>query len=104
VIPQLRAHLRTVFRTSCTWSWVAGLASRRSAAPAGRECEVGELVPYDPTTTDDIGDEIHLPRRRGESCRSYRFRMAVFLQEEILLRERYEQLLQRVLDAHRRPS
>jgi hypothetical protein len=81
--------------------WIAGLASKGSPPP-DVECEAGQLVPYDPTTTDDIGDEINVPRRRGESCRAYRFRMQLFLQEELLRRQRYEVLLDRLLEADRR--
>jgi hypothetical protein len=77
-----------------TPSWIAGLASRMFCAPPARECEAGVLVPVE-TILDEVGEhpDVGLRRRWKEDCRSYRLRLQIFCQEEIIRRERYEEFL-----------
>jgi len=87
-------------------SWIARLASRVfPAAPAGADGEAGVLarpVRYE-KILDDVGDDpaVSLPRRRHEDCRSYRFRLQVHLQEQVMLRERLDRLLEQLLASER---
>jgi hypothetical protein len=82
-------------------SWIAGLASRVSPT-TDVEGEAGVLVPVD-VVLDEIGDDpdVSMPRRRKEECRSYRLRLQIFLQEEIIRRERYERFLALLLGERR---
>jgi hypothetical protein len=90
-------HMTGRFRT-----WIAALAARFSRAPhasARRGGMLVEVVVYDPTTTDEIGDRIGCRRYRGESDHDYRHRMQILLTEEIIAREEYERLLDRLITA-----
>lgn len=81
--------------------WIAGLASRASPTPIV-ECEAGVLVPVD-IVLDKVGDDpdVALRRRWREDCRSYRLRLQIFCQEEIIRREKFEELLTRLLNTER---
>ena len=82
-------------------SWIAGLASKVSPTPID-ECEAGVLVPVQ-IVLDQIGEEadVGLPRRWQEDCRSYRLRLQIYCQEEIIRREKFEQYLRLLLSTER---
>jgi hypothetical protein len=81
--------------------WIAGLASKVSPTPLDQR-EAGALVPVD-ITLDQVGEhpDVGMPRRWKEDCRSYRLRLQVWLQEEILRREKFEDLLAVLLTTER---
>jgi hypothetical protein len=85
-------------------SWIAGLGLlRRSCAP--EDIGAGVLVrpvPYSPVL-DDIGErnDVRCWRLRGEDDRCFGHRLALHLQEQILVRENFERLLDQVLAVRR---
>jgi hypothetical protein len=87
------------FRQRAT-AWIVGLASR--CAPTAGDGETGVLVPVD-ITLDRVGDDalVAMRRRRGEDCRSYRLRLQVFLQEQVMVGEHCNHLLAQLLDSER---
>ena len=81
--------------------WIAGLTSRVSPT-TNVEGEAGEVVPVN-VVLDQVGDEpdVGLPRRWKEDCRTYKWRLQSFLQEEIIRREKYEAFLALLLGERR---
>lgn len=63
---------------------------------------VGEVVPVNPLL-DQMGDDpdIALRRRWKEDCRSYRLRLQVFLQGEVLKKEKFDHFLSILLKTER---
>lgn len=80
-------------------TWFQHLSAR--VQPVRHGCEVGVVSVYDPTA-DDIADEIRYPGRRHKDERRFRLELGVYLEEEIMLRERYVELLERLLLSERR--
>lgn len=92
--------MRIPFKTHVR-SWIAGLRSR--CLPPAAECEAGVLVPVN-IILDQVGDDpdVCLRRRWKEDCRSYRLRLQIHCQEEVIRREKFQALLTLLLDTERR--
>ena len=81
--------------------WIAGLGLFwRSPTP--EDIGAGMLGPII-IVLDQVGEDpnVSLPRRWKEDCRSYRFRLQISLQEEIIRREKYERFLSLLLATER---
>ena len=81
--------------------WIAGLGPlRRPPTPEDTGASVLASVE---SILDQVGEDadVGLRRRWKEDCRSYRFRLQIFLQEEIIRRERYERFLTLLLQTER---
>lgn len=66
------------------------------------EDDRNSVAPVD-VLLDKVGDDpdVGMPRRWKEDCRSYRLRLQIFLQEEIIRRERFESFLALLLGERR---
>jgi hypothetical protein len=85
-------------------SWMASLGfSRTQLKPEDTETAVlVHPVPYE-KILDEVGDDpdVGLRRRSKEDCRSYRLRLQIFCQEEVIRREKYERFLSLLLSTER---
>ncbi len=83
-------------------SWIAGLGLL-PRSPTLHDAEAGVLDQVD-IILDQVGDDpdVSLRRRWKEDCRSYRLRLQVVCQEEIIRREKFENLLTLLLNTERK--
>ncbi|MGE3702635.1 MAG: hypothetical protein AB7G08_28295 [Hyphomicrobiaceae bacterium] len=88
--------MRTLF------SRIAGLGLHKRVMPTPERCEVGVLVPVC-VVPDQVGDDpdVQLRRRWKEDCRSYRLRLQLHCQEEVLRKEKYEKFLHVLIETER---
>lgn len=81
--------------------WIAGLGLLWRT-PTPKDIGAGMLVPVN-IILDQVGEDpdVSMPRRWKEDCRSYRIRLEVSIQEEIMRREKFEQFLSLLLATER---
>lgn len=70
--------------------------------PTSESVEAGVLSPVH-VLLDQVGEhpDVGLRRRWKEDCRSYRLRLQIYCQEEIIRREKYEEFLSLLLETER---